>query len=192
MGLVEVFKKIHNMTIASSIICFILGLLAFFEADLALNAVTIVFGLVFIIIGVVIILNYFADGVIRFLFGYSLLYGLLFIVAGLTMFYNIHAMYVIISIFISINLLVEFISKMQIGLILRKFKGEGWQLQIIIALILLLCSIIIVVNPAHGELSISKVVSCIIMTSALLNLVDCSIIKEKTIKIKKSLKDLVD
>lgn len=192
MRLSEVFKKIYNMTIASSTICFILGLLAFFEADLAITAVTIVFGIVFIVIGMVIVLNYFADGVMRFLFGYSLLYGLLYIVAGVTMLFNPSVMYVIIAVFIAINLLVEFISKMQLGLILRKFKVDGWFLQIVIAMVLLLCSVIIVINPAHGALLITKIVACIIMIVSVLNLVDCIIIREKTLKIKKSLKDLLD
>ena len=75
MRLAEVFKKIYNMTIASSVICFILGLLAFFETDLAVTTITIVFGLVFIIIGMVIIMNYFSDRIMRFLFGYINLYS---------------------------------------------------------------------------------------------------------------------
>lgn len=191
MRLSEICKKIYNMTIASSIICFVLGLLAFFEADLAVTTVTVVFGLVFMIIGLVIILNYFADGIMRLFFGYSLLYGLLFFVTGITMFFNSSAMYTIIAIFISCILLIEFISKAQLGLILKKYGVKGWGLQLFIALVLLLCSIIIVINPAHGALFITRIVSCIIMCVSALNIVDCIILKEKVMNVKKTIKDLL-
>lgn len=192
MRLAEVFKKIYNMTIASSVICFVLGLLAFFEADLATTAVTIIFGLIFIIIGLVIILNYFCDGVLRFFFGYSLLYGALYVIAGIAMFFNPKVMYSILAIFVALNLLVEFISKIQLSLILRRFKVKGWGLQIIISLVLLLCSTIIIINPIEGAIFITRAISCIIMIVSCLNLVDCLILKEKIMNVKKTIKDLID
>lgn len=191
MRIGELFKKAYNMTFASSIICFFLGLLIFARADLAVKMVSIVFGIVFIILGIIVIINYFDDGALRLLFGYSVLYGVVDIIAGIAMLINPKIIYIIISLFVAVNLLIEFVSKMQMSLIMKKYEIDGWFFQIIISIVLLLCAIIVIINPAQGTIVIARVVAGIIMIVSVLNLVDCLIIKDKIKNLKKTIKDIL-
>lgn len=192
MGTRDLIKRTYWLTIGSSLLCFILGLLVFLEADIAVKTVAVILGVLLVIIGVAIIIRYFSDGAMRYLFGYSLLYALLDVIAGLTMIINPSIMMIIIAIFVTISLLIEFITKIQVGLLFKQYGVSGWFAQLLLGFLLLICAIVIIMNPVDGTLVITKVVATIIMVASLLNLVDCLVIKEKAKDLKKSLKDIFD
>lgn len=188
----ELFDKTFRITLISSIICFIFGLLVFMETDLAIETVSIMLGVILIALSIYIVVRYFLDGALRYFFGYSLLYGLLDFIVGIIMIINPNIISIVIAIFITINLLVEFITKIQVALLFRKYNIEGWIFQIILSILLFICAIIIIINPVEGMLAVTKVIASIIMLTSILNIIDCFIIRRKVRDLKKSLKEIFE
>lgn len=192
MKMNDVLKRAYSVTILSSIVCFLFGLLIFLNTTIALSSIAVIIGIILIILGCALAVEYFRDGALRFVYGYSLLYAILDVIAGIVMIKEPSLIYVIISIFVAVNLVVEFIAKVQIGMVFKDSKVDGWLMQFILAVVILLCAIIILVNPMDSAQIITKVVSAIIMVSSILNVVDCMIIKERAVKVKKSIKDFFE
>lgn|SRR5574344_125887 len=192
MKINELVKRAYLLTIGSSVICFLLGLLVFLESDIAVKAIAIILGVLLTVVGIVIMIRYFSDGAMRYLFGYSLLYALLDIIAGILMMVNPSVMYVIITVYVTVSLLLETITTIQIGLLFKKYDVNGWLFQFVLAVALAACAIVIIVNPIQGTLVITKLVAGIMMISAILNIVDCIIVAGKAKNFKKEIKDIFD
>lgn len=192
MKMKDILKRAYSITILSSIICFLFGFLIFLNTTVVLSSIAFVVGIILIILGCALIVEYFKDGALRFVYGYSLLYAILDIIAGIIMIKEPSLIYIIISVFVAINLIIEFMAKVQIGMVFKESKVNGWLFQMILAVVLLLCAIIVLINPMDSAQIITKVVSAIIMISSILNVVDCVIIKERATELKKSVKDFFE
>lgn len=190
MNIQSFFKKTYFLTISSSIICTILGLLLILYTSESLSTISIFLGVVLIFIGFSMIYRYFSDGVIRYLFGFSLIYALLDIILGFIMINKPDSIVLLIALFVAFTLIIEFISKMQLGMILKKFNVDNWLYEIIIGILLLLASILLISSPVRGTLALTKIMGILIISSSIINVIDCLVLKSKLNNIKRKVKDL--
>lgn len=190
MKVKDLFKKTQIFTMCLSIMCFLIGILLFFKTLVTISFLSILFGIILILVGISMIYRYFEDGVIRLFYGYSLLYSVLSIMMGLIILFNQEFVIYLISIFAAITLLIEFISKVQTSVILRKIKIDNWKYEAVLSLLFFAMAVMIIINPVSSILSLSKVVGSILIVFSIINIVDMFVLKTRIKNVKKSLKEV--
>ena len=188
MKVKDLFKKTQIFTMCLSIMCFLIGI--FFKTLVTISFLSILFGIILILVGISMIYRYFEDGVIRLFYGYSLLYSVLSIMMGLIILFNQESVIYLISIFAAITLLIEFISKVQTSVILRKIKIDNWKYEAVLSLLFFAMAVMIIINPVSSILSLSKVVGSILIVFSIINIVDMFVLKTRIKNVKKSLKEV--
>lgn len=191
MSIQDLFKKTYLLTITSSIVCLLLGVLLLLKTTITLSAIAVVLGIVLILIGFSMVFRYFSDGAMRYLFGYSLLYAILDIVMGFIMISSPDSIILLIAVFTSVTLMIEFISKIQLGMILKNVEINNWIYEVIIGILLLFAAIILISNPIRGTLTLTKVMGLLIIATSIVNICDCICLKIRLKDIKKQIKDIL-
>lgn len=191
LSIQDLFKKTYLLTITSSIVCLLLGVLLLLKTTITLSAIAVVLGIVLILIGFSMVFRYFSDGAMRYLFGYSLLYAILDIVMGFIMISSPDSIILLIAVFTSVTLMIEFISKIQLGMILKNVEINNWIYEVIIGILLLFAAIILISNPIRGTLTLTKVMGLLIIATSIVNICDCICLKIRLKDIKKQIKDIL-
>src|SRR5574344_1327695 len=115
MNIQILFKKTYFLTVISSFMCLLLGILLLFKTTITLDIMAILLAFTLILVGCSMIYRYLSDGILKYFFCYSLLYAILDIVVGIMIVANPDCVILMISVLASITLMIEFISKIQLG-----------------------------------------------------------------------------
>ena len=190
MKVKDLLEKTYLITISASVICLLLGILLLIETKSSLLVISIFIGTVLLFVGCSMIYRYFHDGVIRYLFGYSLLYALLDIVMGTFMLINPDSIILLIAIFSGVTLMLEFISKVQLGMLLKDVEISGWIYEIIVGILLLVVAILVILDPITGTLALTKLVAILIIISSIINIIDTISLKYRVKDLHKSIKNI--
>ena len=183
----EVFKKIHRVSLVSSIMFLIFGLLLIFQTQKVIKTVSLVIGILLLIIGIFPIINYFKNRFKNFFSSAGLLYGVFSVVAGIIIMVNNHLLATIIPVLTGVWMIVNSVNKIQLSMELRDNQVSSWIISFVFAILILIGGAFLIVNPFNGAVILSKTVGIIIVVYTLLDIVDSIFIslksKEASIKI---------
>lgn len=141
-----ILKKNSWASILESLVFAILGIILVCRPEGTVKMITGVLGTIFIVIGILKIINYFSSKGVNDFFNYDLIYGLTSIVIGfIAMFY----MNIIGSIFrITIGIWIIYTSFVRINasIQIKRVGSEVWIYSLILALIMFSCGLYVVIN----------------------------------------------
>lgn len=141
-----ILKKNSWASILESLVFAILGIILVCRPEGTVKLITGVLGTIFIVIGILKIINYFSSKGVNDFFNYDLIYGLTSIVIGfIAMFY----MNIIGSIFrITIGIWIIYTSFVRINasIQIKRVGSEVWIYSLILALIMFSCGLYVVIN----------------------------------------------
>ena len=135
----DVFKKIFRMSLVSSILFLLFGLLLIFQTEGVIKTVSIVIGSLLLIIGIFPIVNYFRNRNQNALSNAGLLYGVFSVVAGIIIMVNKNLLATIIPVLTGVWMIINSVNKIQISMELRDQKIQTWFISFIFAIIILVC-----------------------------------------------------
>ena len=188
----DLTKRIFWTSIASTLVMLLFGILLFIFPETVIKAVAIAMGVIFIMIGVIPIINYFRFRATGFTTTFSFLLGIFCIVAGLILLMNENILGTIIPILTGVWMIINSINRISISMDLRDDKIPFWVITFIYAILTLVAGVLLILDPVNGGKLVTKTIGIIICVYSTLDVIDLILIRIKAKKVVKEVKKIIE
>jgi len=180
-------KKVFNISIISSVLLFLFGLVLAVNAEGFIKSITVAIGVVLLLIGVFPVIDYFRyrkDGLGA---SVGLISGIFSIVCGLMLLINEDLLMILIPVFIGVWMIINGINKIQVSFEIKDLGEKSWIITFIYSILIMVLGGYFIVNPISGATTVTSFIGIILCIYAVLDIIDCVIIKVKVKSFKKEL-----
>lgn len=180
-------KKVFNISIISSVLLFLFGLVLAVNAEGFIKSITVAIGVVLLLIGVFPVIDYFRyrkDGLGA---SVELISGIFSIVCGLMLLINEDLLMILIPVFIGVWMIINGINKIQVSFEIKDLGEKSWVITFIYSILIMVLGGYFIVNPISGATTVTSFIGIILCIYAVLDIIDCVIIKVKVKSFKKEL-----
>lgn len=180
-------KKVFNISIISSLLLFLFGLVLAVNAEGFIKSITVAIGVVLLLIGVFPVIDYFRyrkDGLGA---SVGLISGIFSIVCGLMLLINEDLLMILIPVFIGVWMIINGINKIQVSFEIKDLGEKSWIITFIYSILIIVLGGYFIVNPISGATTVTSFIGIILCIYAVLDIIDCVIIKVKVKNFKKDL-----
>ena len=180
-------KKVFNISIISSVLLFLFGLVLAVNAEGFIKSITVAIGVVLLLIGVFPVIDYFRyrkDGLGA---SVGLISGIFSIVCGLMLLINEDLLMILIPVFIGVWMIINGINKIQVSFEIKDLGEKSWIITFIYSILIIVLGGYFIVNPISGATTVTNFIGIILCIYAVLDIIDCVIIKVKVKSFKKEL-----
>lgn len=180
-------KKVFNISMISSVLLFLFGLILAVNAEGFIKSITVAIGVVLLIIGVFPVIDYFRyrkDGLGA---SVGLISGIFSIVCGLMLLINEDLLMILIPVFIGVWMIINGINKIQVSFEIKDLGEKSWVITFIYSILIMVLGGYFIVNPISGATTVTSFIGIILCIYAVLDIIDCVIIKVKVKSFKKEL-----
>ena len=180
-------KKVFNISIISSLLLFLFGLVLAVNAEGFIKSITVAIGVVLLLIGVFPVIDYFRyrkDGLGA---SVGLISGIFSIVCGLMLLINEDLLMILIPVFIGVWMIINGINKIQVSFEIKDLGEKSWIITFIYSILIIVLGGYFIVNPISGATTVTSFIGIILCIYAVLDIIDCIIIKVKVKNLKKDL-----
>lgn len=183
-------KKVFNISIISSVLLFLFGLVLAVNAEGFIKSITVAIGVVLLLIGVFPVIDYFRyrkDGLGASI---GLISGIFSIVCGLMLLINEDLLMILIPVFIGVWMIINGINKIQVSFEIKDLGEKSWVITFIYSILIMVLGGYFIVNPISGATTVTSFIGIILCIYAVLDIIDCIIIKVKVKNFKKELEKI--
>lgn len=180
----ELTKRIFWVSLVSTLLIFAFGVLLVIFPEKVIKSIAITMGVIFVMIGIVPIINYFRYRAKGFVTTFSFMMGIFCIVAGLVLLMNENILGTIIPIITGIWLILNGINRISIAMDLRDDHVSIWTISFIYAIITLIVGVLFILDPVNGGKLITKTIGILTCVYAVLDFVNLIAIFIKSRKSK--------
>ena len=172
-------KKVSTLSIFSSILFIVIGMLLLFKPGATLRTISYVIG------GLILVFGIF--GVARFTksdkkgFNFDLVYGILSLIAGLIIICNPEALVSIIPIILGIWIVINSAIKIQYSFYMKSDNSKKWIATLTMSLITLICGIVLLFNPFRAVEIVTQAIGLFIIVYAVIDLTESFMMKDKIV-----------
>ena len=180
-------KKVFNISIISSLLLFLFGLVLAVNAEGFIKSITVAIGVILLLIGVFPVIDYFRyrkDGLGASI---GLISGIFSIVCGLMLLINEDLLMILIPVFIGVWMIINGINKIQVSFEIKDLGEKSWIITFIYSILIIVLGGYFIVNPISGATTVTSFIGIILCIYAVLDIIDCVIIKVKVKNFKKDL-----
>ena len=180
-------KKVFNISMISSVLLFLFGLILAVNAEGFIKSITVAIGVVLLLIGVFPVIDYFRyrkDGLGA---SVGLISGIFSIVCGLMLLINEDLLMILIPVFIGVWMIINGINKIQVSFEIKDLGEKSWVITFIYSILIMVLGGYFIVNPISGATTVTSFIGIILCIYAVLDIIDCVIIKVKVKSFKKEL-----
>lgn len=183
-------KKVFNISIISSLLLFLFGLVLAVNAEGFIKSITVAIGVILLLIGVFPVIDYFRyrkDGLGASI---GLISGIFSIVCGLMLLINEDLLMILIPVFIGVWMIINGINKIQVSFEIKDLGEKSWVITFIYSILIMVLGGYFIVNPISGATTVTSFIGIILCIYAVLDIIDCVIIKVKVKSFKKELEKI--
>lgn len=180
-------KKVFNISVISSVLLFLFGLILAVNAEGFIKSITVAIGVILLLIGVFPVIDYFRyrkDGLGA---SVGLISGIFSIVCGLMLLINEDLLMILIPVFIGVWMIINGINKIQVSFEIKDLGEKSWIITFIYSILIMVLGGYFIVNPISGATTVTSFIGIILCIYAVLDIIDCVIIKVKVKNFKKEL-----
>lgn len=180
-------KKVFNISMISSVLLFLFGLILAVNAEGFIKSITVAIGTILLLIGVFPVIDYFRyrkDGLGASI---GLISGIFSIVCGLMLLINEDLLMILIPVFIGVWMIINGINKIQVSFEIKDLGEKSWVITFIYSILIMVLGGYFIVNPISGATTVTSFIGIILCIYAVLDIIDCIIIKVKVKNFKKEL-----
>lgn len=180
-------KKVFNISMISSVLLFLFGLILAVNAEGFIKSITVAIGVILLLIGVFPVIDYFRyrkDGLGA---SVGLISGIFSIVCGLMLLINEDLLMILIPVFIGVWMIINGINKIQVSFEIKDLGEKSWVITFIYSILIMVLGGYFIVNPISGATTVTSFIGIILCIYAVLDIIDCIIIKVKVKNFKKEL-----
>ena len=183
-------KKVFNISMISSVLLFLFGLILAVNAAGFIKSITVAIGVILLLIGVFPVIDYFRyrkDGLGASI---GLISGIFSIVCGLMLLINEDLLMILIPVFIGVWMIINGINKIQVSFEIKDLGEKSWVITFIYSVLIMVLGGYFIVNPISGATTVTSFIGIILCIYAVLDIIDCVIIKVKVKNFKKELEKI--
>ena len=180
-------KKVFNISIISSLLLFLFGLVLAVNAEGFIKSITVAIGVVLLLIGVFPVIDYFRYRKEGLGASVGLISGIFSIVCGLMLLINEDLLMILIPVFIGVWMIINGINKIQVSFEIKDLGEKSWVITFIYSILIMVLGGYFIVNPISGATTVTSFIGIILCIYAVLDIIDCIIIKVKVKNFKKDL-----
>ena len=180
-------KKVFNISIISSVLLFLFGLVLAVNAEGFIKSITVAIGVVLLLIGVFPVIDYFRYRKEGLGASVGLISGIFSIVCGLMLLINEDLLMILIPVFIGVWMIINGINKIQVSFEIKDLGEKSWIITFIYSILIIVLGGYFIVNPISGGTTVTSFIGIILCIYAVLDIIDCIIIKVKVKSFKKEL-----
>lgn len=180
-------KKVFNISIISSVLLFLFGLVLAVNAEGFIKSITVAIGVVLLLIGVFPVIDYFRYRKEGLGASVGLISGIFSIVCGLMLLINEDLLMILIPVFIGVWMIINGINKIQVSFEIKDLGEKSWIITFIYSILIIVLGGYFIVNPISGATTVTSFIGIILCIYAVLDIIDCVIIKVKVKSFKKEL-----
>ena len=180
-------KKVFNISIISSLLLFVFGLVLAVNAEGFIKSITVAIGVVLLLIGVFPVIDYFRYRKEGLGANVGLISGIFSIVCGLMLLINEDLLMILIPVFIGVWMIINGINKIQVSFEIKDLGEKSWIITFIYSILIMVLGGYFIVNPISGATTVTSFIGIILCIYAVLDIIDCVIIKVKVKSFKKEL-----
>lgn len=189
-------KKVFNISLISSVLLFLFGLILAVNAEGFIKSVTIALGVILLLIGVFPVIDYFRYRKEGLGASVGLISGIFSIVCGLMLILNEDLLMMLIPVFIGVWMIINGINKIQVSFEIKDFGEKSWIITFIYSILIMVLGGYFIVNPISGATTVTSFIGVVLCIYAVLDIIDCILIKVKVKNFKKEIEkidnDVVD
>jgi len=171
-------KKMWTSSILSALGFILLGLFLLFKPETTISMISYIIGTIILLIGAFALIRFFKNRTTNSLLSFDLMYGIICGVAGFVLILNPSALASLIPFVLGIFIVVSSALKVQYALLLKQKDNKMWITTLILSFVTLVCGVVLIFNPFEGALVITQVIGTFIIIYALLDVIECYIIKK--------------
>ena len=183
-------KKVFNISIISSLLLFLFGLVLAVNAEGFIKSITVAIGVVLLLIGVFPVIDYFRYRKEGLGASVGLISGIFSIVCGLMLLINEDLLMILIPVFIGVWMIINGINKIQVSFEIKDLGEKSWIITFIYSILIMVLGGYFIVNPISGATTVTSFIGIILCIYAVLDIIDCVIIKVKVKNFKKELEKI--
>lgn len=180
-------KKVFNISIISSLLLFLFGLVLAVNAEGFIKSITVAIRVVLLLIGVFPVIDYFRYRKEGLGASVGLISGIFSIVCGLMLLINEDLLMILIPVFIGVWMIINGINKIQVSFEIKDLGEKSWIITFIYSILIIVLGGYFIVNPISGATTVTSFIGIILCIYAVLDIIDCIIIKVKVKSFKKEL-----
>ena len=180
-------KKVFNISMISSVLLFLFGLILAVNAEGFIKSITVAIGIVLLLIGVFPVIDYFRYRKEGLGASVGLISGIFSIVCGLMLLINEDLLMILIPVFIGVWMIINGINKIQVSFEIKDLGEKSWIITFIYSILIIVLGGYFIVNPISGATTVTSFIGIILCIYAVLDIIDCIIIKVKVKNLKKDL-----
>ena len=180
-------KKVFNISIISSVLLFLFGLVLAVNAEGFIKSITVAIGVVLLLIGVFPVIDYFRYRKEGLGASVGLISGIFSIVCGLMLLINEDLLMILIPVFIGVWMIINGINKIQVSFEIKDLGEKSWIITFIYSILIIVLGGYFIVNPISGATTVTSFIGIILCIYAVLDIIDCVIIKVKVKNFQKEL-----
>lgn len=183
-------KKVFNISVISSVLLFLFGLILAVNAEGFIKSITVAIGVILLLIGVFPVIDYFRYRKNGLGASIGLISGIFSIVCGLMLLINEDLLMILIPVFIGVWMIINGINKIQVSFEIKDLGEKSWVITFIYSILIMVLGGYFIVNPISGATTVTSFIGIILCIYAVLDIIDCIIIKVKVKNFKKELEKI--
>lgn len=164
----DLLKKSGWMSIAESLVFAILGIILIWQKDAIMSMIAYILGAVFILLGIIKVVNYLQAKSKSDLYNYELVYGIMAVIIGIVIMVYSSTISKIFGIIIGMWIVYSSVVRASSALKLKQIKSNIWIYSLVIAAIMLICGLVVIFNTG----AIPATIGAIMITYAILDIIE--------------------
>lgn len=184
-------KRIYRASIITSALLFLFGIILIFNSEGFIKSISAIIGIILLIIGILPVADFFRNRKDDSVSSIALIPGLFSIVCGLMFLLNEDMLLILVPVFIGVWMIINGVNKFRFAFELKDQNESSWIITFIFSILVVLCGGYFIVNPIRGAKIVSQTLGIIICIYAVLDIIDCILIKVKYNEISKEVKKTI-
>lgn len=167
-------KKLFGISMISSFIFLILGLLLVFRTEGTIHLISSIIGIILLINGGFSAIKYFRDDNNTV----NIIYGVVAILAGFVLILNPVTIVSILPFVLGIYFTVSGCVKLKYSFDIGRYQRNTPVFMTIVSILMIVCGVLFVVNPFGGAVAITQIIGIYLIIYSVLDIINCFILRK--------------
>lgn len=164
-------KRCEKNMLFSTIVTLILGIVLAYSPEGSIKVITGIIAVLFILIGVLQLVDYVKQSKAEKMMSLSLILGILLTAIGVFLFINLESLASFVTTLIGIAILIKSLFKLQFAFNIKDISDK-WFYNLIVGIVGVLLSILILANPFHSASLFLRIIGIIFIVGSIIELVE--------------------
>lgn len=164
-------KRCEKNMLFSTIVTLILGIVLAYSPEGSIKVITGIIAVLFILIGVLQLIDYVKQSKAEKMMSLSLILGILLTAVGVFLFINLESLASFVTTLIGIAILIKSLFKLQFAFNIKDISDK-WFYNLIVGIVGVLLAILILANPFHSASLFLRIIGIIFIVGSIIELVE--------------------